>query len=134
MAHGPGSAGRARLRRLGQPSWRDEGQDPDYRFSLANERTFLAWIRTALSLLAAAVAVVQLVPAFRLHGTREVLGAVLAAIGCLCAGLAYPRWAANERAMRTSASLPRGAALILLSIALMIVGVAVVVLAATSKR
>ena len=36
--------------------------EPDYRFTLANERTFLAWERTALGLLAAAVAVVQLVP------------------------------------------------------------------------
>ncbi|MGH3672809.1 MAG: DUF202 domain-containing protein, partial [Pseudonocardiaceae bacterium] len=34
--------------------------EPDYRFTLANERTFLAWLRTALALLAAAVAVVQL--------------------------------------------------------------------------
>lgn len=33
------------------PKWRREGRDPDYRFSLANERTFLAWIRTALALL-----------------------------------------------------------------------------------
>lgn len=35
--------------------------EPDYRFTLANERTFLAWQRTALGLLAAAVALVQLV-------------------------------------------------------------------------
>ena len=35
-----------------EPSWRQEGQEPDYRFSLANERTFLARIRTALALLA----------------------------------------------------------------------------------
>ncbi len=26
------------------------GEAPDYRFSLANERTFLAWIRTASGL------------------------------------------------------------------------------------
>ena len=37
------------------PSWRRDGQEPDYRFSLANERTFLAWIRTALALLAGGV-------------------------------------------------------------------------------
>src|ERR1043165_2701247 len=45
-----------------RPKWFQEGQDPDYRFTLANERTFLAWIRTSLALLAAAVALVQLVP------------------------------------------------------------------------
>lgn len=38
-----------------EPSWRHQGQEPDYRFSLANERTFLAWMRTALALVAAAV-------------------------------------------------------------------------------
>jgi putative membrane protein len=37
-------------------------REPDYRFTLANERTFLAWQRTALGLLAAAVAAVQLLP------------------------------------------------------------------------
>src|SRR6185312_1745313 len=37
--------------------WHELGEEPDYRFSLANERTFLAWIRTALALMAAAVGV-----------------------------------------------------------------------------
>ena len=38
-----------------EPAWRHEGTEPDYRFTLANERTFLAWIRTALALLAGGV-------------------------------------------------------------------------------
>lgn len=42
------------------PKWRREGRDPDYRFSLANERTFLAWIRSALALLAGGVILEQL--------------------------------------------------------------------------
>lgn len=41
------------------PLWRQQGKDPDYRFSLANERTFLAWIRTALGLLAGGVMLEQ---------------------------------------------------------------------------
>ncbi|WP_163540613.1 YidH family protein, partial [Klebsiella pneumoniae] len=40
--------------------WKNIGKTPDYRFSLANERTFLAWIRTALALLAGAIAIEQL--------------------------------------------------------------------------
>lgn len=32
-------------------------EEPDVRFTLANERTFLAWIRTSLAFLAVAVAV-----------------------------------------------------------------------------
>ena len=40
-----------------RPGWvYDEGAEPDARYSLANERTFLAWIRTALAVLAAGVA------------------------------------------------------------------------------
>ena len=38
------------------------GEAPDYRFSLANERTFLAWIRTALGFLAAGVALISSPP------------------------------------------------------------------------
>ena len=40
---------------MATPEWRRQGTEPDYRFSLANERTFLAWIRTVLAVLASAV-------------------------------------------------------------------------------
>ena len=57
--------------------WRDdpaEGTEPDYRFTLANERTFLAWIRTALGLLAGGVAVRQLVEPFEITGAPHAAG------------------------------------------------------------
>ncbi|MEP6598901.1 MAG: DUF202 domain-containing protein [Actinomycetota bacterium] len=111
-----------------RPSWLAEGADPDYRFSLANERTFLAWIRTALSLLAGAVAVVQLVPEFRLSGARVLLGAILAAAGLLLSVLAYPRWSANERAMRRAAPLPYSPVLLVVTGAIALVGAVVLVL------
>ena len=38
-----------------KPRWYEEGEEPDYRFTLANERTFLAWLRTALALIAGGV-------------------------------------------------------------------------------
>lgn len=112
-----------------RPAWMDEGEDPDYRFSLANERTFLAWIRTSLALSAAAVALVQLVPAFRLEGARITLGAILAATGTAAAGLSYFRWSANERAMRNAAALPYSRCLLVLALILAALGTAVLLLA-----
>ena len=92
--------------RLGRRWW-EEGSDPDYRYSLANERTFLAWIRTSLALLAGALAVAHLLPAVTVGGAGSGLGLLLAVAGLLTAVLAFRRWRANERAMRNQQPLPR---------------------------
>src|SRR5690242_14776595 len=81
--------------------------EPDYRFTLANERTLLAWQRTALGLLAAAVAVVQLVPELGVPGARHVIGAALAALAILTAGAGIRRWSRVDTAMRRGLPLPR---------------------------
>jgi putative membrane protein len=112
---------------LRRPKWYQEGVDPDYRFTLANERTFLAWIRTALALLAAAVALVQLVPPFNVPGARTLLGLIVAVDGLLISLLAYRRWAGNERAMRHGRSLPHSPMLALLAISLAAIAAIVVV-------
>jgi putative membrane protein len=91
--------------RARRPPLNSVGQDPDYRFSLANERTFLAWIRTALALLAGGVAAVQLVPAFKVQGGRLTLGVTLVVLAIMVAAGSYHRWVANERAMRLGESL-----------------------------
>jgi putative membrane protein len=88
------------------PAWLSEGSEPDPRFTLANERTFLAWIRTALALLAAGVAVSAILPPFGSAGLRTALGALLAALGLLLAGTSYSRWARAERALRRGGPLP----------------------------
>ena len=80
--------------------------EPDYRFTLANERTFLAWIRSSLSLLAAGIAVVQLVPAFPLPGIRTATGGLLVVLAVLCAATGVLRWQRVERAMRRDQALP----------------------------
>ncbi|MFL6162480.1 MAG: YidH family protein [Jatrophihabitantaceae bacterium] len=116
------------------PRWQREGEDPDYRFSLANERTFLAWLRTGLALLAGAVALVQLVPPFRLAGARTALGILLAVLGLMMVCLAYTRWAANEKAMRTGGRLSYPVSLPILSFTLALVGVLTVVLVAVAQR
>jgi putative membrane protein len=87
------------------PEWHREGQDPDYRFSLANERTFLAWVRTSLAVIAGAVALHSL----KLPETvwvRQVLVVALLVIACLVAVTAATRWARTERAMRLQEPLP----------------------------
>jgi putative membrane protein len=117
---------------FGRPGWAEEGTDPDYRFTLANERTFLAWIRTSLALLAAAVALVQLVPPFDLPGARTVLGVIIALDGLAICVLAYRRWAGNERAMRHGQTLPHSPMLALLATSLAVVGLIVLVLVITT--
>ncbi len=82
-------------------------REPDYRFTLANERTFLAWLRTALALLAAAVAVVQLVPRQDAPGVRKGLGLLLVALSLIASGGSVLRWRAVDRAMRRDEPLPR---------------------------
>ena len=83
---------------------REVGEAPDYRFTLANERTFLAWVRTALALMAAGVAVVQFVPGLAV--VRHLLGLVLVGLGGVVATVAYTHWERNERALRLGERLP----------------------------
>ncbi|RZQ60644.1 YidH family protein [Amycolatopsis suaedae] len=89
--------------------------EPDYRFSLANERTFLAWIRTALGLLAGAVAVRQLLPEFTVPHARTVLAALCACLAAALAASAYPRWRRVQQAMRRGDPLPHNRVLLVLS-------------------
>jgi putative membrane protein len=83
-----------------------EEVEPDPRLSFANERTFLAWHRTALALIGAGLAVTQILPPFEFTGGRRVLGLPLIALGGIIAFTSYGRWKANERAMRQHQPLP----------------------------
>lgn len=100
-----------------------EEQEPDYRFTLANERTFLAWQRTALGLLAAAVALVQLVPELAVPGARRLLGIGLAALAIGTSGVGLRRWVHADRAMRRGQPLPRHPSPGFLAIGLIVLGV-----------
>ena len=83
-----------------------EGTAPDYRFSLANERTFLAWIRTALALVGGGLAVAGFLPPLRIPHLREVLSIALMLLGAVIAVRAVDHWARCERAMRLGRPLP----------------------------
>jgi putative membrane protein len=102
------------------------GEEPDYRFSFANERTFLAWIRTSLALLAAAVAV-DVVDLDVSDAVRRILAGILVVLGVLAAVVAWVRWASAERAIRCRQPLPSFGFVVLFSIGLVVVGVVVIV-------
>lgn len=107
---GPVDWARDRLRQGRAPLVRalaaeDEGETPDYRFSLANERTFLAWIRTALALVGGGFAVDQFLPDLR-WAVRVGMAVALLAVGAACAVRAVNHWVRCERAMRRGEDLP----------------------------
>ncbi|MEU9102009.1 DUF202 domain-containing protein [Streptomyces sp. NPDC048361] len=104
----------------------EEGETPDYRFSLANERTFLAWIRTSLALVGGGFAVDQFLPDLR-WGVRVALALALLASGVLCALRAVNHWVRCERAMRRGEDLPVSRFPTVLSLAVALVAVAMVV-------
>ena len=81
--------------------------EPDYRMSLAAERTFLAYVRTALALLAVGVAVVGALPDAGHLEVRRLLGAMLVFLGLFVAVEARRRFRSVDRAMRRGDSLPR---------------------------
>src|SRR6478735_4358592 len=89
-----------------RPHWvYESGNDPDPRYSLANERTFLAWVRTSLAMLAGGVALHALgLP--ETDWLRTALAVALVLLGGLTTALALVRWARIERAMRRHQPLP----------------------------
>jgi putative membrane protein len=82
------------------------GSDPDYRFTLANERTFLAWLRTGLALLAGAIALASLVHDFGPRPVRIAVIAMLLVLSFTVVVGAYTRWDRAERALRENRPLP----------------------------
>ncbi|TLP71950.1 YidH family protein [Nesterenkonia sphaerica] len=92
------------------PRWRERilggGVEPDPRFTLANERTFLSWIRTSLALLAGGVAVEALTQQIFEPQVRTLLAVVLLVLGALLGAGAFTRWLRIERSLRNHRPLP----------------------------
>lgn len=111
MTVGPGTISLAGLR---------QGIDPDPRFTLANERTYLAWIRTALALIAAALAL-EAFGGTVVPTTIRLPAAIATLIGAvLVVGLALSRWLRIEIALRRRQSLPLPGSIVV--VALLVAG------------
>jgi putative membrane protein len=110
-----------------EPPLHEIGEEPDVRFTYANERTFLAWNRTALALVATGVAATQLLPRFDdLPGGRKIIGLPLIALGALLSLVSYRQWYRNQRAMRLGEPLPPSNLSAVLAIGIAVVAVVAV--------
>ncbi len=84
----------------------DDGTEPDARFTLANERTFLAWSRTSLALVVAGLGIAQLLPPFpNVPWGRSIIATPLILLGAAVSVLSYVEWRNNQRALRHGAPL-----------------------------
>lgn len=79
----------------------DAGTEPDARFTLANERTFLAWSRTALALVIGGLAIAQLLPPFPgLPWGRRLIAVPLIMLGGSVSAVSYLEWHRNQQSLR----------------------------------
>jgi putative membrane protein len=108
----------------------EHDDEPDVRFTYANERTFLAWNRTALALIATGVAATQLLPKLQVEWGRRLLGLPLIALGAIVAAESLRQWHANQRAMRRGEPLPRSRMPLILTIGIVAIGALAAALAA----
>ncbi|CAI9404944.1 MULTISPECIES: YidH family protein [Aestuariimicrobium] len=102
------------------------GSEPDARFSLANERTFLAWVSTGLALVSVGVGL----EAFGLslqHGFRLATSALLVCLGIATTVHAWFNWMRVESSMRDHRPLPSMANGLVLAIGLSVAGVLVLI-------
>jgi putative membrane protein len=107
--------------------------EPDARFTLANQRTFLSWSRTALALVAAGLGIVQLLPPFPgVPWGRRVIGVPLIVLGAVTAAAAYREWTRTQRALRRGDPLPRSILPLILAATIGIVAAAAAAVALVS--
>jgi putative membrane protein len=104
-----------------------DAENSDPRYSLANERTFLAWVRTSLAFVAFGIAIPAVMrDVWSLTAIKVWAAALLLAAAGLAAG-ATIRWRRVERAVRRGEPVPASyLAPVLLAVVLLAIGVAVV--------
>jgi putative membrane protein len=107
--------------------------EPDARFTFANERTFLAWSRTALALVTAGLAIVQLLPPFPgVPWGRRIIGTPLILLGSAVAIISYLEWMGNQRALRRGEPVGRSRLPWILAVTIAAVGLVALALSLLS--
>ncbi|MFJ8433966.1 YidH family protein [Kitasatospora sp. NPDC094019] len=117
----------------GSARWWEEGEEPDYRATMANERTFLAWSRTALALLAGALAVLglgQVGP----YGVRLGLACYLIVLAVAATVSGYWQWRVRQRRMRLRQPLGHSTVNATVGLAFLVLAGLVVAAVATGPR
>ncbi|AUH67608.1 MULTISPECIES: YidH family protein [Gordonia] len=99
----------------------------DARFTLAAERTMLAWLRTALGLIAAGVAVLHIVDDFGVTGSKTALGVSLVVLGALAALTGAWRWQRVNHVLEHGGRMPGPAAVWALTVAMVVIAAGFVV-------
>ncbi len=106
--------------------------EPDYRFTLANERTFLAYIRTALGLDAAGLAATAFLHPSAAH-LRLTIAVVLVCLGIAVAVLGYRGWAVSEQALRRGLPLPPLRLPLAIAVGMVVVSIAALALVISTR-
>lgn len=110
----------------------DVGREPDPLYTLANERTYLSWLRLAITLLAGAVAIDRLFLEHPWFGS-QILALALVMIGFGTCAVGVRRWWATETALRLRRPLPGFSAPLLSTAAIVLAGLGVVLLVLTPR-
>jgi putative membrane protein len=106
----------------------DAPRHPDYRYTLANERTLLAWLRTGLALVAGGIAIATYAPDLGVTWGSGAVAIALVFIGLGTALAGYRRWRANEEAIGDDRALPESRVPGVMAAAVAVVAVVVAVL------
>ncbi|MGH3326308.1 MAG: YidH family protein [Streptomycetales bacterium] len=125
-------------RLLRQGRWaerlRAEGAEPDPRFTLANERTFLAWVRTSLALMAAGIGLEAFVPPLALPGLRQLVASLVVLLGVALSASAFGRWFRTEAALRRGDPVPAPRLAPVLSYGVAVIAIAALVAVLLGRR
>lgn len=107
---------------------RDKNGNVDYRFLLANERTFLAWMRTALALVAGGVALDQFVVVAGARNLVTILGIFAIVLGAIVAILGTVQWRRGDRAMRSGTKMDSSVTVMVIGAILAVFALAIALL------